>query len=390
VLLVLALVAQLLLVASVSATTRRAPANRALPHLIGRTVVGSTLRATRGLWANTPTRFSFRWLLCDKSAKRCSWIKGAKRSKYTLAARTAGHRVRVAVRAWNAHGSTQVLSSASAPVATNGSQPSPPAPPPSPPPPPPPPRPPARGVVLTEDLGWAPVSPAKLPWAAINQLILFNLATKQGPGLDASNIENINVPVWVATAHAHPGVKAIIAIGGAGNDNWSYACSDANRAQFVQNLVGFATSNRFDGIDLDIEDGPWSAQRAPVAAMTNCIEAISNATHSAGMFLSADVITNWQGPWYAPSQVYVDQYNLMTYGDDLATMQRDVKDTIDQGLPASKFVVGVDVEEHPQPGGGCGQFSRYAAQAGLMGAFVWDAAADARAGNACANGLAAG
>jgi hypothetical protein len=25
-----------------------------------------------------------------------------------------------------------------------------------------------------------------------------------------------------------------------------------------------------------------------------------------------------------------------------------------------------------------------------MGAFVWDAAADARAGNACANGLAAG
>ena len=45
----------------------------------------------------------------------------------------------------------------------------------------------------------------------------------------------------------------------------------------------------------------------------------------------------------------------MTYGDSLATMQRDVADTIDQGLPAAKFVVGVDVADYPQPPGGCGQ-----------------------------------
>ena len=243
---------------------------------------------------------------------------------------------------------------------------------------------------MTEDLGWAPVPPANLPWSAINQLILFNLATENGPGLDASNISEINVPNWVATAHAHPGVMAIIAIGGAGNDNWGHACSNANRAQFVQNLVGFATANGFDGIDLDIEDGPWSGQQPPVQAMTDCIEAISTAAHAAGKWLSADVITNWQGPWYAPSQAYVDQYNLMTYGDNLATMQQDVADTVDQGLPASKFVVGVDVDEHPQPPGGCGQFASYAAQAGLMGSFVWDAAADYRSGNVCANGLAAG
>ena len=242
---------------------------------------------------------------------------------------------------------------------------------------------------MDEDLGWAPVPPANLPWNDLTQLILFNLATENGPGLDASNIADINVPAWVAAAHAH-GVQAIIAIGGAGNDNWGNACSDSNRAQFVQNLVGFATSNGFDWIDLDIEDGPWSAQDPPVAAMTNCIEAISVAAHSAGLLLSADVITNWQGPWYAPSQSYVDQYNLMTYGDNLATMQSDVADTIGQGLPASKFVVGVDVDEHPQPPGGCAQFASYAAQAGLMGAFVWDAAADARSGNACADGLAAG
>ncbi len=69
-------------------------------------------------------------------------------------------------------------------------------------------------------------------------------------------------------------------------------------------------------------------------------------------------------------------------------MQADVAATISQGLPASKLVVGVDVNEFPQPVGGCGQFSRYAAQAGLMGAFVWEAAADT--GNVCAHGLATG
>ena len=61
--------------------------------------------------------------------------------------------------------------------------------------------------------------PASLPWNDINQLILFNLATENGPGLDNSNIADINVPVWVATVHAHTGIKAIIAIGGAGNNN---------------------------------------------------------------------------------------------------------------------------------------------------------------------------
>ena len=243
---------------------------------------------------------------------------------------------------------------------------------------------------MTEDIGWAPVPPASLPWNDINQLILFNLATSNGPGLDAGNLWNVNVPIWVATAHSHPGIRAIIAIGGAGNDNWSYACNNTNRAQFVQNLVGFATSNGFDGIDLDIEDGPWTRMTPPVAAMTACIQAISTAAHAAGLRLSADVITNWEGPWYAPSQAYVDQFNLMTFGSDLATMQQDVADTIDQGLPAEKFVVGVDVDEHPQPPGGCAQFASYAAQAGLMGSFVWDAAADFHHGNICADGLAEG
>jgi len=149
------------------------------------------------------------------------------------------------------------------------------------------------------------------------------------------------------------------------------------------------TSNGFDAVDLDIEDGPWSAIGPPNPAMTTCIEAISNAAHAKGLFLSEDVITNWQGPWLAPSKDYVDQYQLMTFGDNLSQMQADVQQTINQGLPASKFIVGVDVADYAPPSGGCGQFATYAAQAGLKGTFVWTTRADSDNGNACANGLAA-
>ena len=225
-----------------------------------------------------------------------------------------------------------------------------------------------------------------MPWSSLTEANLFTIFTENGPELDTHLVRNINLHAWVKAAHAH-GVKPFISIGGAGNNNWSIACSNTNRAQFVQNLVGYATSHGFDGIDLDIEDGPWSAQDPPVAAMTNCIQAISTAAHSAGLLLSADVVTNWQGPWYAPSRASVDQYNLMTYGDDPSRMRSDVAATIRQGLPASKFVIGIDVDDHSQPPGGCGQFASYVAQAGLMGAFVWTARADS--GNTCANSLAA-
>ena len=241
---------------------------------------------------------------------------------------------------------------------------------------------------MSEDLGWAPVAPADLPWNDLTQLVVFNLETENGPGLDTGNIAGVNVHNWVTAVHAHPGIKAIIAIGGSDDQNWQNACNNANRAQFVQNLVGFATSNGFDGIELDMEDDVWSAQGPPSPAMTTCIVAASTAAHAAGLWISADVITNWQGPWYAPSQAYVDQFNLMTYGDNMAQMRADVADTVSQGLPAAKFVVGIDVDEHPPPSGGCGQFADYATQAGLMGAFVWNAVSDYHHGNACADGLA--
>jgi hypothetical protein len=237
---------------------------------------------------------------------------------------------------------------------------------------------------MTFDLGWDTTS--NMAWNDLTQVVLFALETQNGPGLDTHFLRNVDVPSWVAAAHSH-GVQAFISIGGSDDQNWQNACNDTHRAEFVRNLITYATSNGFDGIDLDMENQVWSDQGPPSPAMTTCIEAISVPAHLAGLLISADLITNWQGPWYAPSQSYVDQFNLMTYGANLSRMQDDVQTTVNQGLPAGKFVVGVDIIDYPNPPpGGCGQFSSYAAQAGLKGAFVW--AAEPDTGNACMHGLA--
>lgn len=339
------------------------PGNSGLPVVTGSANVGSSLTSSTGTWTNAPTGYTYKWQDCDTSGANCTDIATATSSTYTLQPSDLGDTVRAVVTATNGVGSTSANSGVTAVVQAA--------------------LPPSGQTVMAFDLGWAPTS--SMPWGDLTQAFLFNLATENGPGLDTSNVDNINIPAWVTAAHAHD-VKAFISIGGEGNDNWSYACNDTNRSAFISNLVGFATKYGFDGIDLDVEDGPWTSQAPPVAAMNTCIEDISTAAHADGLLLSADVITNWEGPWYAPTQAYVDQYNLMTYGDSLSTMKSDVADTISQGLPASKFVVGVDVSDYPEPSGGCGQFETYAKTSSLMGSFVWAASGDT--GNACMNALA--
>jgi hypothetical protein len=100
----------------------RAPKNRAVPKIAGATVVGQTLAARRGKWANRPTAFRYAWQSCDGAGKACARVRGAKRVKYRLGARDVGHRLRVLVTASNrvGHGTarsrvTPVVNSAGQP-----------------------------------------------------------------------------------------------------------------------------------------------------------------------------------------------------------------------------------------------------------------------------------
>jgi chitinase len=226
------------------------------------------------------------------------------------------------------------------------------------------------------------------PWNAITEDDLFAIQTTAGSSLDTSSnsISAVNVPEWVETVHAHHRL-ALITIGGISDQHWEIACDDTYRSAFVANLVNYMKTNGFDGIDLDIEDDTWSAEGPPSAAMTTCIEAIASAAHATTTaaggrpLISEDVTTPWMGPWVAPSNAYVDQFNLMTYGDtctpSCATFASDTQKTYAQGVPKAKMVLGIDDIDSYPPAGDCGRIASYAAQQGFAGVMVWDIHQDA-------------
>lgn len=260
---------------------------------------------------------------------------------------------------------------------------------------PPPPPPPSGKVAMGFAIGWS--MPANPPWGDINQENLFGLQTTNGSALDTHFLTDngVNVPAFVAAAHAH-GVKALITIGGIDDQNWENACVGANQAPFVSNLVNYMQSNGFDGIDLDIEDRLWTSEGPPAADMTACIHAISTAAKAvqtqagAVPIISGDVITDWSGPWWAPSNADIDQFNLMTYGDTISAgnYAADVQKTVSQGVTKSKMVGGIDVIDAPSTNNQCGPFEQYATDNGLAGAFVWDEQTDGANGYPCFNQFA--
>src|SRR5579871_2710170 len=241
------------------------------------------------------------------------------------------------------------------------------------------------------------------PWADITQDDLFALETTAGSGLDTASesVDQVNVPQWVAAVHANHRL-ALITIGGIDDQHWQTACDSTYRSAFVANLVSYMKSNGFDGIDLDIEDDAWSAETAPVAAWDGCVQAIANAAHAtttaagARPLVSEDVTTNWMGSYVADDVAYVDQFNLMTYGDTCvggcSTFASDVQDTYTQGLPKAKMVLGIDLIDSPSPQvsdpADCGSIASYAVQQGLMGTMVWDIHSDDGIHNGCLNQIA--
>jgi hypothetical protein len=197
----------------------------------------------------------------------------------------------------------------------------------------------------------------------------------------------VNVPQWVANVHANHR-QALITIGGIDDQNWQNACNNTYRGAFVTNLVNYMKSNGFDGIDLDIEDNAWSAVTAPVAAWDTCVQAIANAAHAtttaagARPIVSEDVTTNWMGSYVADDVAYIDQFNLMTYGDTCAnncsSFASDIQDTVSEGVTnRAKFVLGIDLIDNGNSPTDCGNIASYVKAQGLAGVMIWDIHEDA-------------
>jgi hypothetical protein len=124
---VLAAAAACLLAALPAAASAAVPASTSPPTVSGSPVVGSTLTASRGSWANAPTSYSYSWRRCDSAGGACAAIAGATAATYRVAAADAGHRLRILVKASNASGSASRRSAPTAVVTTPAATPTAPA-----------------------------------------------------------------------------------------------------------------------------------------------------------------------------------------------------------------------------------------------------------------------
>src|SRR5690349_5004640 len=82
-----------------SASAAIAPANTSLPVVSGTTTQGSTLTTSNGTWANSPTSYTYNWLRCDSTGRKCVQIAGATAQSYKLVAADVGSTLRSAVHA---------------------------------------------------------------------------------------------------------------------------------------------------------------------------------------------------------------------------------------------------------------------------------------------------
>ncbi len=109
------------LVGLVAAATALAAAPRSTspPTLEGTFREGSTLTTGNGIWANSPTSFTYQWLRCDANGNACANIAGATTNSYKLVQADVARTVLSQVTARNADGSTTANSKPSPVIADN-------------------------------------------------------------------------------------------------------------------------------------------------------------------------------------------------------------------------------------------------------------------------------
>ena len=103
------------------------PDNLAQPNISGTPVEGATLTASSGLWANSPTSYTYKWQRCGTDGTACSRdVQTGLSRRYTLTRADVGHAIRVVVTAANSDGrsdpapsdATDVVSSKTGPKNT--------------------------------------------------------------------------------------------------------------------------------------------------------------------------------------------------------------------------------------------------------------------------------
>lgn len=208
--------------------------------------------------------------------------------------------------------------------------------------------------------------PSAIDFDSLTHLAVGRVVPKADGSLDTTyDVDAVSGPAMakelVSLAHQH-GKKAIAMLGGAGEHaGWVGAASDANRAQFVQNLVALAADVGYDGFDLDWE--PLDPADMPD------FQALAEALRQASPNAVLTVPLGWVNanfadvdPFYATVAPLFDQMNLMTYGmaatwdgweswhssalfgetaSTPSSIDSSVKAYLAAGVPAAKLGIGV-------------------------------------------------
>lgn len=207
--------------------------------------------------------------------------------------------------------------------------------------------------------------PEKVDFSAMTHIIVGRVTPKADGTLNTA-FDNSNGPQMARTlstrAHA-AGRKAIIMVGGAGEHaGWVGAASSANRAKFVQNLLGAMDSFGYDGLDLDWEPVE-EADKPNLLALVQALRAARPGmliTFPIG-WLNKNLEPNGD-TWFAKLVPYVDQINIMSYemigvwdgwtswhtsaltgesGTHPTSIAASLEGWVRAGIPASKLGMGI-------------------------------------------------
>ena len=100
-----------LFVTAAGARSAAAPVSRSAPTIEGKLFVGQTITASKGLWSDSPTTFTYQWLRCDKLGAHCNAIAGETSASHTLTSTDLDRTMIVLVTASNSDGSSGPVNS---------------------------------------------------------------------------------------------------------------------------------------------------------------------------------------------------------------------------------------------------------------------------------------
>jgi chitinase len=155
------------------------------------------------------------------------------------------------------------------------------------------------------------LNPEDIDFSAVTHIIHFAIKPNADGSIDFVEdcIFPQNSESLVDAAHS-AGKKVLISLGGWQSESaFLGATNNANRTQFINNLVNFITSRGYDGIDIDWE--PLSS--SSVSQYHTFITELRGELNSIDQPLLLTAAVKSQSPLFAQLQDKFDQINIMTY-----------------------------------------------------------------------------